>query len=69
MRQEFQMLVESAIAVLGFFLVYLFNRLTQDLGKLTNSVEQLNVKIAVVISRLETHSERLDRLERIERNQ
>jgi hypothetical protein len=34
-----------------------------SIDKMSNSVEDLNVKIAVVVERLEAHEKRLDKLE------
>lgn len=42
----------------------LFALLTFQFNRLTKSVEDLNVKIAVVVERLEQHEKRLYRLEK-----
>ena len=57
------MLFEAILATIGFVLVYLFNKMTQDLSKLTTSVEQLNIKIAVICERIESHDSRIKNIE------
>jgi len=63
MKPEIQMLFEAILATIGFVLVYLFNKMTQDLSKLTASVEQLNIKIAVICERIESHDSRIKNIE------
>ena len=63
MQPEIQMIFEVIMATLGFILVYLFNKMTQDLSKLTTSVEQLNIKIAVICERVESHDSRIKNIE------
>ncbi len=63
MRPEMQMLFEAVLAATGFVLVYLFNKMGQDLSKMTNSVEQLNIKIAVICERVESHDSRIKNIE------
>lgn len=63
MKPEIQMLFEAILATIGFVLVYLFNKMTQDLSKLTTSVEQLNIKIAVICERIESHDSRIKNIE------
>ena len=63
MKPEIQMLFEAIVAGTGFVLVYLFNKMTQDLSKLTASVEQLNIKIAVICERIESHDSRIKNIE------
>lgn len=63
MRPELQMVFESLLAAIGFVLVYLFNKMTQDLGTLTGSVQELNIKIAVICERVEAHDSRIRNIE------
>lgn len=42
---------------------YLANELVQTLKGIRNSVEELNIKIAIVVERTNNHEARLERLE------
>jgi hypothetical protein len=63
MFQEFQALLEilgkissPALAICGAYIAY-------NVNKLTDSVNELNTKIAVVVTRVDSHEHRLNKLE------
>ena len=41
----------------------IFHRMSKDVSRMTESVEQLNMKIAVVLERVDHHERRITRLE------
>lgn len=55
--------VQILLAVIGTILLGIGGYIARSLGKLTEGVQELNVKIAVVISQLSQHEDRLKRLE------
>lgn len=56
-------ILDLCIVCLGFFLVRLFNQVSLDLRRLVDSVENLNVKMAVIVEKTDHHERRISRLE------
>lgn len=59
-----KLIFEVLLSCLGTLCVFLFNRISQDLKRMTDSVEQLNIKVAVVCEKIENHDNRIKTLER-----
>lgn len=57
------LLVQCLLASVGFLLSYIFFKASKDLNRITESLESLNVKIAVICEKVESHDERIKRLE------
>jgi len=55
---------EVLLSCLGTLCVFFFNRISKDIGRMTDSVEQLNVKVAVVCEKIENHDNRIKAIER-----
>jgi hypothetical protein len=51
------------LTVMGTIFTGICGYIATSLGKMNESVRELNIKLAVVIERLEYHDERLKRLE------
>lgn len=51
------------ISVIGSLALMIFSRVSKDLDKLISSVDELNVKIAVVVEKVNGHEDRLNKLE------
>lgn len=56
-------LATLVLAICGFFGVTLISMLLYEIRKTRESIESLNEKVAVVISKVELHENRIDRLE------
>lgn len=61
----------GALSVIGVLLLIIFNDLKEEVKGLRSTAEALNLKIAVVVEKIESHekeilktNERIDRLER-----
>ena len=54
---------QVVLAVVGFLLVYFVNQASGHLAELNQGVKELNVKIAVVIERVDSHERRISNLE------
>jgi len=60
--------IQVITALLGFIggvLAIIGGYIANKLGHMTNSVDMLNIKIAVVIEKLENHDRRIEKLEGI----
>ena len=55
--------LDIVLVLLGTCAMLLFKRMSDDIRKLTTSVETLNNGMARVVTRQEDHGRRLDRLE------
>lgn len=55
--------VEIIIALLGFLALTIFKRIQEDIKALTTSVQELNIKMAVVMNTQDNLDERVERLE------
>jgi Ca2+/Na+ antiporter len=53
--------------VIGFFIVRSMDEFADSLRTLNQSVQELNIKIAVVIAQVSDHDDRIKRLEEKER--
>ena len=51
------------LSTLGVIFTWILNQVSLQLGKLTDSVESLNTKMAVVIEQIQGHDSRITRLE------
>lgn len=65
-----EILIQAALAVIGTLGLLIFNAAfnafkdaTKDIKSLVGGVSELNIKIAVIIERIESHERRLDKLE------
>lgn len=63
MHVEAKLVFEVLLSCLGTLCVFFFNRISKDLGRMTDSVEQLNIKVAVVCEKIENHDNRIKSLE------
>ncbi len=63
MQVEAKLVFEVLLSCLGTLCVFFFNRISKDLGRMTDSVEQLNIKVAVVCEKIENHDNRIKSLE------
>ena len=52
-----------ALSLIGALGLIIFKGISEELKKLSTSVETLNIQIAVVITRVENHDERIKKLE------
>lgn len=57
-------LAEWVLSGAGAVIVYIASKMATQLERLTDSVTKLNENMAVVLSTLGAHSERLDRVEK-----
>lgn len=57
-------LISILLMIVGCFGLIIFRDIASQLKELNNTVKELNLKLAVVISRQENHEERLNRLEK-----
>lgn len=57
-----EMLIQILLGILGFFGVMTLNDLKNTVKEATKSVEELNVKVAVIIARTEIHGEEIERI-------
>lgn len=57
-------IVQIILGAFGSALLIIFNRISHDIGRLTTSVESLNSKMATVVTKVDSHEKRLDRLEK-----
>lgn len=69
MEDIFQQVLRYSIGAIGFLIVYFvkgirddFKSMRQDIGDMTNSVNDLNQKIAVVIKDQAWHKEEIDEI-------
>jgi predicted NBD/HSP70 family sugar kinase len=56
-------LLDLAIACIGTLLVVIGGRISNDLHRLTEAVEDLKLSMATTAERVESHEKRLSRLE------
>ena len=64
---EPQLLVQILLGITGFLLVYIGNKVSRDLEKLTLSVSQLNERMIVVVEKISHHEGRITNLENKEK--
>jgi uncharacterized protein YoxC len=57
-----EMIIQVLLGVLGFFGVMTLNDLKNTVKEATRSVEELNIKVAVIIARTEIHGEEIEKL-------
>lgn len=57
-----EMLIQVLLAVLGFFGVLTLNDVKNTIKEATKSIEELNIKVAVVIERTEHHAEEIEKI-------
>lgn len=60
---DIKFILQLLLTTLGTMSVYLFNKISQDIKRMTDSVEALNVKVAVVCEKIENHDNRIKNLE------
>lgn len=58
-----ELVVQLALACVGTLLLGIGSRISSSLVELTESVKSLNIKMAVIVEKVETHEQRLSRLE------
>lgn len=68
METQISLVVEVVFSIIGTLIAVIFMRAQRDLARIAGSVEQLNIKIAVVCSKLENHERRLEVLESLKRH-
>jgi len=56
-------IIQSVVALVGGLLVLVAKQAVQLLADLKRSIDELNVKIAVIIERVDSHEKRIARLE------
>lgn len=56
-------IIGSVLGFIGWVLASVGHSIAQKFGQMTNSVDTLNIKIAVVIEKLENHDKRIEKLE------
>lgn len=57
-----ELVIQALLGILGFFGVMTLNDLKNTVKEATKSIEELNIKVAVVIARTEIHGEEIDRI-------
>lgn len=60
---DLKFLFQILLTCLGTLTVYLFNKISRDISRMTDSVESLNIKVAVVCEKIENHDARIRQLE------
>lgn len=55
--------MDLVFTLIGALTSVIFWRLSEDVRQMTESVKQLNMNVAVVIERVDTHEKRITRLE------
>jgi chaperonin cofactor prefoldin len=60
---KLEYVLSTVLTCTGTLGLILFNQIVTQLRKMTESVESLNVKIAVVCDRVESHDKRIEKLE------
>ncbi len=53
----------ATFPIIGVLLVYIFNKAVGALSDLEKSVEQLNIRIAVIVEKTDNHEKRIEKLE------
>lgn len=61
---QINLIIQVVLAIVGTLISVIFNRIQKDIGKITESLEQLNVKLAVVCTKTENHERRLNVLKK-----
>jgi uncharacterized protein YoxC len=54
--EDVELLRAIILAIAAYFSARYLKKISEDIGKATDSIEKLNSKVAVVIERTETHS-------------
>lgn len=57
-------MIEMALCVIGCLALLLFNDMKRTIEKMSDSIESLNQKMAVICERVDSHEKRIDRLEK-----
>jgi hypothetical protein len=55
--------IDIGLAIIGAMTSVIFWRISNDLRDMSGSVRELNIRVAVILERLETHEHRITRLE------
>lgn len=58
-----QEILQVALGTIGSMALYIGSRISQDLHKLTQSVERLNERMATIIERVDSHEKRISKIE------
>lgn len=58
-------IIGAVLSFIGWVLAMVGRSIAEKFGQMTNSVDTLNIKIAVVIEKLENHDRRIEKLEEI----
>lgn len=60
-----EIVVQISAGAFGALLLLIFDRISKDISRLTTSVESLNTKMSTVVTKVDSHEKRLDRLEEV----
>ncbi len=58
-----QMAIEIGLGIIGFFLSFVVYSLRDVLIEAVHSIQELNIKVAVIIQKTEAHEEKINSLE------
>jgi len=61
---EPDLIMKLTLGIIGVLLIRMIDKMEKSIGRLTASAEQLNVKLAIVCERVDTHDKRITRLEK-----
>lgn len=56
-----------ALSMSGFLIVFIAHKIDKSLDTLSRSVQNLNVNLAVVVEKVDSHEGRINKLEKIRR--
>ena len=56
---ELKTVLDYVMPICGVLALYILNRLSESLEKATSSVNELNIKVGIVIERTERHDEEI----------
>ena len=55
--------LQLALGIIGAMAVFIGSRISNDLNKMTTSVERLNERMATIIERVDSHEKRITKIE------
>lgn len=62
-KEIVSLVIQGGFGLIGAFIAFTFNKVSNNFERLEKTVGELNIKLAVVCERVETHESRLERLE------
>lgn len=57
-----EMIIQVLLGILGFFGVMTLNDLKNTVKEATKSIEELNIRVAVIVARTEIHHEEIEKI-------